>query len=133
MDIQFNNLRQEKDATGIIFCDSNCKLVGYGKKLDQISKKYISKIINSDNSFQIRNSKNFDYTIIHQPQNLKLNKLIIFKLKKYKEYSVRDFQILGGHIYSLIKFYKEDKVIIYPDSINSVSYTHLTLPTILRV
>ena len=41
MDIQFNNLRQEKDTTGIIFCDSNCKLVGYGKKLDQISKKYI--------------------------------------------------------------------------------------------
>ena len=133
MDIQFNNLRQEKDATGIIFCDSNCKLVGYGKKLDQISKKYISNIINSDNSFQTRNSKNFDYIIIHQPQNLKLTKLIIFKLKKYKEYSVRDFQVLGGHLYSLIKFYKEDKVIIYPDGINSskISFINSTSETML--
>ena len=36
MDIQFNNIKQEKGAIGIIFCDHNCKLIGYGKKLDQL-------------------------------------------------------------------------------------------------
>ncbi len=119
MDIQFNNLRQEKDHIGLIFCDQNCRLIGYGKKLDQLSKKQISRIIKGDESFQNRNSKNFDYIVVQQPQNLKLIKLYIFKLKKYKEYSVRDFQILGGHLQSIIKFYKEDKAIIYPDGIIS--------------
>ncbi len=98
MDIQFNNLRQEKDAIGVIFCDNKCRLIGYGKKLDQLSKKYISNIIKSDISFQERNSKNFDYSIIHQPANLKLSKLYIFKLKNFKDYQIRDFQILGGHL-----------------------------------
>ena len=115
MDIQFFSLRQEKDHVGVVFCDQNCRLIGYGKKLDQISKKYISKIINSDDSFKIRNSKNFDYVIIQQPENLRLSKLYVFKLKKFREYQVRDFQILGGHIFSLLSFYKENKVIIYPD------------------
>ena len=55
MDIQFNNLRQEKDAIGVVFCDNKCRLIGYGKKLDQLSKKYISNIIKSDISFQERN------------------------------------------------------------------------------
>ena len=76
MDIQFNNLRQEKDAIGLIFCDNKCRLIGYGKKLDQQSKKFVSNIIKSDISFQERNSKNFDYSIIHQPANLKLSKLL---------------------------------------------------------
>ena len=78
MDIQFNNLRQEKDAIGVVFCDNKCRLIGYGKKLDQLSKKYISNIIKSDISFQERNSKNFDYSIIHQPTNIKLSKLYVF-------------------------------------------------------
>jgi len=119
MDIQFNNLRQEKDYIGVIFCDQNCRLVGFGKKLDQLSKKHISSIIKGDQSFQNRNSKHHDYTVIHQPENLKLSKLYVFKLKKYKDYSVRDFQILGGHLQSIVKFYKEDKIIIYPDGIIS--------------
>ena len=119
MDIQFNNLRQEKDAVGVIFCDSKCRLIGYGKKLDQISKRYISNIIKSDISFQERNSKNFDYLVIHQPLNLKLSKVYVFKLKIFKNYKIRDFQILGGHLYSLIKFYKESNVIIYPDGLLS--------------
>ena len=63
MDIQFNNLRQEKDAIGLIFCDNKCRLIGYGKKLDQQSKKFVSGIIKSDISFQERNSKNFDYSM----------------------------------------------------------------------
>ena len=119
MDIQFNNLRQEKDAVGVIFCDNKCRLLGYGKKLDQQSKKYLSNIIKSDISFQERNSKNFDYSIIHQPANLKLSKVYVFKLKNFKDYQIRDFQILGGHLNSLIKFYKETNVIIYPDGISS--------------
>ena len=61
MDIQFNNLKQEKGAIGITFCDQNCKLIGYGKKLDQLSKKHLSNTINSDESFKSRKSKNFDY------------------------------------------------------------------------
>ena len=119
MDIQFNNLRQEKDYTGVIFCDQNCRLIGFGKKLDQLSKKHISSIIKGDESFQNRKSKYYDYTVIHQPENLKLRKLYVFKLKKYKDYSIRDFQILGGHLQSIIKFYKEEKIIIYPDAIIS--------------
>ncbi len=119
MDVQFNSLKQEKDHIGVIFCDQNCKLIGFGKKLDQLSKKYISRILNTDESFKIRNSKNFDYLIVHQPENLKLSKLYIFKLKKFKEYQIRDFQILGGHIFSLLSFYKENKVILYPDGIIS--------------
>ena len=119
MDIQFNNLRQEKDAIGVVFCDNKCRLIGYGKKLDQLSKKYLSNIIKSDISFQERNSKNFDYSIIHQPANLKLSKLYVFKLKNFKDYQIRDFQVLGGHLNSLIKFYKETNAIIYPDGISS--------------
>ena len=72
MDIQFNNLRQEKDAIGVVFCDNKCRRIGYGKKLDQLSKEYISNIIKSAISFQERNSKNVDYSIIHQPATLKL-------------------------------------------------------------
>ena len=64
MDIQFNNLKQEKGAIGIIFCDHNCSLIGYGKKLDQLSKKHLSNTISSDESFKSRKSKNFDYLII---------------------------------------------------------------------
>ena len=125
MDIQFNNLRQEKDAVGVIFCDNKCRLIGYGKKLDQLSKKHISNIIKSDDSFQIRNSKNFDYLTIHQPLNLKLSKIYVFKLKNFKDYKIRDFQILGGHLNSLIKFYKEVNVIIYPDGISSSKVSSL--------
>ena len=119
MDIQFNNLRQEKDAIGVIFCDNKCRLIGYGKKLDQLSKRHLSNIIKSDVSFQERNSKNFDYLIIHQPSNLKLSKVYVFKLKNTKDYQIRDFQIVGGHLNSLIKFYRETNVIIYPDGISS--------------
>ena len=119
MDIQFNSLRQEKDYVGIVFCDQNCRLIGFSKKLDQLSKKHLSSVIKSDTSFQNRNSKHFDYIIIHQPNNLKLSKVYVFKLKKYKDFSFRDFQILGGHLYSLISFYKEEKTIIYPDGIVS--------------
>ncbi len=119
MDIQFNILKQEKGAIGIIFCDHNCKLIGYGKKLDQLSKKYLSNTINSDESFKSRKSKNFDYLITHRPPNLSLSKLYIFKLKNIKNDSNRDFQILGGNLLSLINFYKEHNVIIYPDGVNS--------------
>ena len=119
MDIQFNNLKQEKDAIGIIFCDHNCKLIGYGKKLDQLSKKHLSNTINADESFKSRKSKNFDYLIAHRPQNLNFSKLFIFKLKNINNASNRDFQILCGNLLSLIKFYKENNVIIYPDGINS--------------
>ena len=73
MDIQFNSLKQEKDHIGVIFCDQNCRLIGFGKKLDQLSKKRISKILSEDESFKIRNSKNFDYIIIHQPENIKFS------------------------------------------------------------
>ncbi len=125
MVIQFNNLKQEKDAVGIIFCDDKCRLIGYGKKLDQLSKKYISNIVKADASFQERKSKNFDYIIIHQPTNLKLSKVYIFKLKKFKDYHIRDFQILGGNLNSLIKFYKETNVIIYPDGLSSSKVSSL--------
>ncbi len=125
MDIQFNNLRQEKDAVGIIFCDYKCRLIGHGKKLDQISKRYLSNIIKSDISFQERKSKNFDYSIIHQPASLKLSKIYVFKLKNHKDYQIRDFQILGGYLNSLIKFYKESNVIVYPDGISSSKVSSL--------
>jgi hypothetical protein len=74
------------------------------KKLDQLSKKYLSNTINADESFKVRKSKNFDYLIVHSPQNLSLSKLYIFKLKNIKNASNRDFQILGGNLLSLIKF-----------------------------
>ncbi len=119
MDIQFNNLKQAKDAVGIIFCDHNCRLIGYGKKLDQLSKKYLSNTIKSDESFKSRKSKNFDYLIIHNPQNLSLSKLYVFKLKNINNAFNREFQILGGSLLSLIKFYKEHNIIIYPDGINT--------------
>ncbi len=119
MDIQFSNLKQAKDAVGIIFCDHNCRLIGYGKKLDLLSKKYLSNTIKSDESFKSRKSKNFDYLIIHNPQNLSFSKLYVFKLKNINNASNRDFQILGGSLQSLVKFYKEHNVIIYPDGINS--------------
>jgi leucyl aminopeptidase len=119
MDIQFNNLKQEKGAIGITFCDHNCKLIGYGKKLDQLSKKHLSNTINADESFKARKSKNFDYLIVHAPQNLSLLKVYIFKLKKINNASNRDFQILGGSLLTLIKFYKEHNVIIYPDGVNT--------------
>ena len=81
MDIQFNNLKQEKAAIGIIFCDHNCKLIGYGRKLDQLSKRYLSNTIETDDSFKSRKSKNFDYLIVHSPHNLSFSKLYIYKLK----------------------------------------------------
>jgi hypothetical protein len=43
MDIQFNNLKQAKDAIGIIFCNHNCKLIGYGKKIRPALKKILIK------------------------------------------------------------------------------------------
>jgi len=119
MDIQFNNIKQEKGAIGIIFCDHNCKLLGYGKKLDQISKKHLSNTINSDESFKSRKSKNFDYLIAHRPQDLSFSKLYIFKLKNMNNASIRDFQILGGNLLSLIRFYKEYNVVIYPDGVHA--------------
>ena len=119
MDIQFNSLKQEKDHIGVIFCDQNCRLIGFGKKLDQLSKKHISKIISEDESFKLRNSKNLDYITIYQPENVKLSKLYVLKLKKFRDYKIRDYQILGGHIFSLLSFYKENKVILYPDGIVS--------------
>ena len=89
------------------------------QKLDQLSKKHISNQLKADLSFQNRKSKLFDYCVIHNPSNIKLSKLYIFKLKDYLNYSIRDFQILGGHITSLISFYREEKVGIYPDGIVS--------------
>ncbi|MDC3085888.1 leucyl aminopeptidase [Pelagibacteraceae bacterium] len=119
MEIEFNNLKQEKGAIGIIFCDHNSKLIGYGKKLDQLSKKYLSNTINADESFKARKSKNFDYLVVHNLQNFTLSKLYIFKLKNMKNASNRDFQILGGNLLSLIKFYKENNIIIYPDGVST--------------
>ena len=47
-----------------------------------------------------------------------------FNSKDYKDlvnqdYQIRDFQILGGHLNSLIRFFKETAVIVYPDGIAS--------------
>jgi leucyl aminopeptidase len=119
MDFQFKSISVEKEHIGIAFCDSKLRLLGYAKKLDQLSKKHISSQLKSDLSFQNRKSKQFDYCVIHNPNNLKLSKLYIFKLKDYNNYSIRDFQILGGHLRSLISFYQEDKVGIYPDGVIS--------------
>ena len=119
MDFQFKAVTEEKDHAAIVFCDSKSRLIGFAKKLDQISKKSLSKIINNDSSFQKRNSKLFDYAIIHKLENIKLSKIYVFRLKDFKNYSVRDFQILGGHLHSLISFYQEDKVGIYLDGIAS--------------
>ena len=119
MDFHFKTLSVEKEHIGIAFCDSKSRLLGYAKKLDQLSKKHISNQLKTDLSFQNRKSKLFDYCVIHNPYNLKLSKLYIFKLKDFPNYSIRDFQILGGHISSLISFYREEKVGIYPDGIVS--------------
>ena len=119
MDFQFKSISIEKEHIGIAFCDSKLRLLGYAKNLDQLSKKHISSQLKSDLSFQKRSSKLFDYCIIHNPNNLKLSKIYIFKLKDFSNYSIRDFQILGGHLTSLISFYREDKVGIYPDGIIS--------------
>jgi leucyl aminopeptidase len=119
MDFQFNSLTTEKDHIGIAFCDSKLRLIGYAKKLDQLSKKHISNQLNSDLSFQSRESKIFDYATVHNPNNCKLSKLYIFKLRDFTSFSIRDFQILGGHLASLISFYQEDRVGIYPDGIVS--------------
>ncbi len=119
MDIQFNNLKQAKDAIGIIFCNHNCRLIGYGKKLDQLSKKYLSNTIKADESFKTRKSKNFDYLVVHNPLNLTLSKVYIFKLKNIKNASNRDFQILGGNLLALTQFYKENNIIIYPDGVST--------------
>ena len=119
MEIQFSNLKQEKGAIAIIFCDQNLRLIGYGKRLDQLSKKHLSNTIKSDDSFLKRKSKNFDYIMVHNPHNLSFSKIYVFKLKNIKNYSNRDFQILGGNLLSLIKFYKEYNVIIYPDGVKA--------------
>ena len=39
MDFQFKSTLLEKNHIGFIFCDSKNRLIGFGKKLDQISKK----------------------------------------------------------------------------------------------
>ena len=119
MDFQFKSLSVEKDHIGIIFCDSKSRLIGYAKKLDQLSKKFISNQLKADMSFQTRKSKLFDYTTVYNPVNLRFSKIYIFKLKDFTNYSIRDFQVLGGHLSSLISFYREDKVGIYPDGIIS--------------
>ena len=119
MDFQFKSISIEKDHVGVVFCDSKNRLIGHGKKLDQISKKAISSVINNDLSFQKRKSKSFDYAIVHAPNNLKLAKLYVFKLSDFSKYSLRDYQILGGHLFSLISFYQEDKVGLYLDGIVS--------------
>ena len=125
MDFQFKPLITEKDHVGVVFCDSKNRLLGYAKKLDQISKKSISTVISNDASFQKRKSKTFDYAIIHTPSNLKLSKVYVFRLSDYSKFSVRDFQILGGNLYSLISFYNEDKVGIYFDGIVSKNISAL--------
>ena len=119
MDFQFKSISVEKEHIGIAFCDSKLRLLGHAKKLDQLSKKHISNQLKSDLSFQNRSSKLFDYCVIHSPSNIKLSKLYIFKLKDYANYSIRDFQVLGGHLTSLISFYREEKVGIYPDGVIS--------------
>jgi leucyl aminopeptidase len=121
MDFQFKALNTEKDNIGVVFCDSKNRLLGFAKKLDQISKKAISRAISGDASFQKRKSKSFDYVVINDPDNIKLSKLYVFRLGDYNKFSIRDFQILGGHLFSLISFYQEDKVGIYPDGIVSKS------------
>ena len=119
MDFQFKSLITEKDHVGVVFCDSKNRLLGFGKKLDQISKKSISTVISNDASFQKRKSKSFDYAVVHLPANIKLSKVYVFRLADYSKFSIRDFQILGGNLFSLISFYQEDKVGIYPDGIIS--------------
>ena len=119
MDFQFKTSLEEKDHIGIVFCDSKNRLLGFGKKLDQISKKGISSIISNDTSFQKRKSKLYDYAIVHSPANLKLSKIYVFRIGDYLKFSVRDFQILGGNLRSLVAFYQEEKVGIYIDGINS--------------
>ena len=94
MDIQFNNVKQEKGAIGIIFCDHNSRLIGYGKKLDQLSKKHLSNTINADESFKYRKSKNFDYLIIHGPHNHSLSKLYVLKLKTLNAPALETYNVL---------------------------------------
>ena len=98
MDIQFNSLKQEKGAIGIVFCDQNCRLIGYGKKLDQLSKKHLSNTIKSDDSFMKRKSKNFDYIMVHNPHNLSFSKIYVFKLKNIKNYSFNNFSIIDSKL-----------------------------------
>ncbi len=119
MDFQFKAALVEKDHIGIVFCDSKNRLLGFGKKLDQISKQGISSIIGNDRSFQKRKSKHYDYAIVHSPANLKLSKIYVFRVANYLEFSIRDYQVLGGNLKSLTSFYQEEKVGIYIDGINS--------------
>jgi leucyl aminopeptidase len=119
MDFQFKSISLEKDHVGIVFCDSKNRLIGFAKKLDQISKKAVSSVINNDLSFQKRKSKSFDYAIVHAPNNLKLSKLYVYKLGDFSKYTLRDYQVLGGNLFSLISFYQEEKVGLYLDGIVS--------------
>ncbi len=119
MDFQFKPILLEKNHVGVIFCDSKNRLIGSGKMLDKMSKKAISTVIGSDLSFQKRKSKLFDYAIVHSSNNLKLSKLYVFKLSDLSKFSARDYQILGGHLFSLISFYQEDKIGFYIDGIIS--------------
>ena len=119
MDFQFKKLVIEKDHVAIVFCDAKSKLLGFAKKLDQLSKKELSNTINNDSSFLKRKSKIFDYAVIHAPANLNLSKVYVFRLKDFTKFTIRDFQVLGGYLHSLISFYQEDNVGIYPDGIVS--------------
>ena len=45
MDFQFKPISIEKDHVGVVFCDSKNRLIGHGKKLDQISKKLFHQLL----------------------------------------------------------------------------------------
>ena len=119
MDFQFKSLSTEKNHAAIVFCDSKNKLIGYANKLDLNSKKQLTNAIKNDTSFNNRKSELFDYFITQGLEGSNLSKIYVFRLGSFNSYSIRDFQILGGHLYSLISFYKEEKIGIYPDGIIS--------------
>jgi leucyl aminopeptidase len=119
MDFQFQSLSTEKNHAAVVFCDSKNKLIGYAKKLDATSKKQLSNAIKNDSSFNNRKSKWFDYFILQSLEGSNLSKVYVFRLNNFNQYSIRDFQILGGYLYSLISHYNEEKIGIYPDGIIS--------------
>ena len=119
MDFKFKSLSTEKNHAAVVFCDSKNNLIGYAKKLDLASKKKLSIAIKSDASFNNRKSKLFDYFIMHGLEGSNLSNIYVFRLGKFEGYSIRDFQILGGYLHSLISFYNEENLGIYPDGIIS--------------
>ena len=126
MDIQFNNLRQEKDAVGVVFCDNKCRLIGYGKKLDQLGINNYIINIGGDILTKGYNSKKENWVIGIENPNLKekLIKEIVNLTNKglatsgdYKNFFTKD-----GKRYSHIINPKTGKPIMH--STKSVTVIH---------